>query len=167
VLLGASTAITLLQKDYGTHYALIAGVDGEVYNIGCDNELTNLDIAKKLVLAMRPELSVAQAGDYIVHTEDRAFNDVRYDIDSQKLQAHTRCIPTHCLSVMFTAVRTYTSCSTPAFMSFIRLYSSTRLTRLYFLAGPWVGVRDELRGGTVAHRRMVQGGVAGMVVHRY
>mmetsp|Transcript_41818 Transcript_41818/g.137760 ORF Transcript_41818/g.137760 Transcript_41818/m.137760 type:complete len:122 (-) Transcript_41818:314-679(-) len=63
------------------------GVDGEVYNIGCDDEFTNLEVAKKLVQAVTPGISDEEVAAQITHVEDRAFNDVRYYIDSSKLQA--------------------------------------------------------------------------------
>merc|ERR1712110_1315159 len=52
------------------------GVDGEVYNIGCDDEFTNLEVAKKLVQAVTPGISDEEVAAQITHVEDRAFNDV-------------------------------------------------------------------------------------------
>jgi len=63
------------------------GVDGEVYNIGCDDEFTNLEVAKLLVRAVKPEIAEEDVSKHIIHVEDRAFNDVRYFIDSSKLQS--------------------------------------------------------------------------------
>ena len=61
------------------------GVDGETYNIGCDVELTNLEVAEKLVHALKPE--VKDAHEHITFVDDRAFNDVRYYISSDKLHS--------------------------------------------------------------------------------
>merc|ERR1719453_1933089 len=38
---------------------LHSGVDGEVYNIGCDDELTNLEVAERLVRALVPNCTSA------------------------------------------------------------------------------------------------------------
>ena len=61
------------------------GVDGEIYNIGCDDEMTTLECAKKLVAAVKPE--VADPMSEIIFVEDRPFNDVRYYINSNKLMS--------------------------------------------------------------------------------
>lgn len=63
------------------------GVDGGVYNIGCDDEFTNLEVAAKLVRAVTPGVTEIEIQKRITHVEDRAFNDVRYYIDSGKLHA--------------------------------------------------------------------------------
>jgi len=64
---------------------LHSGVDGEVYNIGCDDELTNLEVAERLVRALVP--NCASTTEHIEFVEDRPFNDVRYYINSGKLMA--------------------------------------------------------------------------------
>ena len=62
------------------------GVTGETYNIGCDEEFTNLEVAKELVKAVCPnkdEKTMIEFG------KDRPFNDVRYYISSEKIgRAH-------------------------------------------------------------------------------
>jgi len=60
------------------------GVVGETYNIGCEEECTNLEIAEKLVQAVKPG---ANPKENIVFVADRPFNDVRYYISSKKLMA--------------------------------------------------------------------------------
>ena len=70
----ASAFITIVHK----------GVVGQTYNIGCDDEYTNMEVAEKLVLACKPKCKNVK--DYIIHVEDRAFNDVRYYINSNKLK---------------------------------------------------------------------------------
>jgi len=70
----ARAFITILHK----------GVEGETYNIGCEDEMTNLEMAEKLVQAVKPG---AQTKDHIIFVEDRPFNDVRYYINSNKLHA--------------------------------------------------------------------------------
>lgn len=64
---------------------LHSGVDGEVYNVGCDDEYTNLEVAERLVRAVKPQCK--DPHEYITFVEDRPFNDVRYYINSEKLMA--------------------------------------------------------------------------------
>jgi dTDP-D-glucose 4,6-dehydratase len=59
------------------------GVDGETYNIGCETEFTNLEVAQRLVKALKPDCSDPK--EHISFVGDRAFNDVRYYISSDKL----------------------------------------------------------------------------------
>lgn len=64
---------------------LHSGVDGEVYNIGCDDEFTNLEVAERLVRACVP--GCKSTTEHIEFVEDRPFNDVRYYINSEKLMS--------------------------------------------------------------------------------
>jgi len=70
----ANAFITILHK----------GIDGDTYNVGCEEECTNLEIAEKLVLSVMPG---SQPKDHIIFVADRPFNDVRYYISSKKLMA--------------------------------------------------------------------------------
>ena len=54
---------------------------GEVYNIGTDKERTVVDVARDIAKSFG--LPVAK----IIHVKDRAFNDRRYYIGSDKLAA--------------------------------------------------------------------------------
>ncbi|MBX3389822.1 MAG: dTDP-glucose 4,6-dehydratase [Phycisphaeraceae bacterium] len=57
------------------------GKPGEVYNIGADNEQSNLDLTRSL-------LHILGKGDeFIRHVEDRLGHDRRYAIDSSKIQS--------------------------------------------------------------------------------
>ena len=69
----ARAFITILHK----------GVDGETYNIGCETEYTNLEVAERLVKALKPTCSDPK--EHIEFVADRPFNDVRYYISSEKL----------------------------------------------------------------------------------
>merc|ERR1712032_1347659 len=69
----------------GMPVCIHSGVDGEVYNIGCDDEFTNLEVAERLVKEMRP--GIKEATEHIEFVADRPFNDVRYFINSEKLMA--------------------------------------------------------------------------------
>lgn len=57
------------------------GVDGNVYNIGAGNELCNLDIANKILLALHKPKSL------ISFVSDRLGHDRRYGLDTQKIQS--------------------------------------------------------------------------------
>ena len=56
------------------------GAAGEIYNIGGSNEMTNLDVVRRILAWLgKPE-------DLIEHVTDRPGHDRRYAIDSSKLQ---------------------------------------------------------------------------------
>ena len=57
------------------------GSVGEVYNIGADNELTNIDLIHTMLIIMnKPKSLISFIGDRLGH-------DRRYSIDSSKLAA--------------------------------------------------------------------------------
>ena len=58
-----------------------AGVDGEVYNIGGGNEVTNLDLTHRVLTLMAKPASLIQP------VADRLGHDRRYALDTTKLQA--------------------------------------------------------------------------------
>jgi dTDP-glucose 4,6-dehydratase len=59
------------------------GQIGQIYNIGTNNEYSNIEIARKLItlhgLADRER-------EFITYVEDRLFNDKRYAISTEKLK---------------------------------------------------------------------------------
>jgi dTDP-glucose 4,6-dehydratase len=64
------------------------GVTGETYNIGGNNEWTNIDLVKLLCQTMdrklgRPE---GESEKLITHITDRAGHDMRYAIDASKIK---------------------------------------------------------------------------------
>lgn len=62
--------------------------DGTTYNIGGDNEWSNIDLIKRMIEIVDEELG-RQKGEslsLISHVEDRAGHDLRYAIDSTHLQ---------------------------------------------------------------------------------
>jgi len=63
------------------------GKDGETYNIGGNNEWTNIDLIKKLCEVMDEKLNREQgtSASLITFVQDRAGHDLRYAIDSTKL----------------------------------------------------------------------------------
>ncbi len=60
---------------------------GETYNIGGNNEWTNLDLVKKLCEIMDTKLgrTPGESAQLITFVKDRAGHDLRYAIDSSKL----------------------------------------------------------------------------------
>lgn len=64
------------------------GKDGETYNIGGNNEWKNIGLIRLLCKIMDKKLN-REEGDFeklITYVKDRAGNDLRYAIDSSKLQ---------------------------------------------------------------------------------
>ena len=64
------------------------GLSGQTYNIGGNNEWTNIDIVKKLIEIMDEELGRPQGTSMslITYVKDRAGHDLRYAIDASKLK---------------------------------------------------------------------------------
>ncbi len=64
------------------------GKDGETYNIGGNNEWTNIDLIHKLCEIMDRKLNreTGTSAKLITFVTDRAGHDLRYAIDSSKLQ---------------------------------------------------------------------------------
>ena len=58
------------------------GVIGEIYNIGSRDEYSVIDITKLLMRHLKPGCDME---DWIEHTKDRDFNDLRYHIAVDKL----------------------------------------------------------------------------------
>lgn len=62
--------------------------DGQTYNIGGDNEWTNIDLVKMLIRIVDMELGNAEgtSDNLIKYVEDRAGHDLRYAIDTTKIE---------------------------------------------------------------------------------
>ena len=69
-------------KDHNIAIDLIMhnGVIGEVYNIGGNNEITNLDLVKMILKYLE------KTNDLITFVADRKGHDLRYAIDSTKIE---------------------------------------------------------------------------------
>ncbi len=80
----------LFVNDHANAIDLIfhKGKDGETYNIGGNNEWTNIDLIKKLCEIMDKKLGrkPGTSEKLITFVKDRAGHDLRYAIDSSKLQ---------------------------------------------------------------------------------
>jgi dTDP-glucose 4,6-dehydratase len=70
--------------------ALTDGVPGEIYNIGADEEVNNLDLAHRLLLYFKKEAETA-----IIYVKDRPGHDRRYAIDSSKIRKELGWKPKH------------------------------------------------------------------------
>jgi dTDP-glucose 4,6-dehydratase len=64
------------------------GKTGETYNIGGNNEWTNIDLVRMLCKIMDKKLNrpLGESEKLITYVKDRAGHDLRYAIDSTKLQ---------------------------------------------------------------------------------
>jgi len=64
------------------------GIVGETYNIGGNNEWTNIDLIRKLCEVMDIKLGreIGESAKLITYVKDRAGHDMRYAIDSSKIQ---------------------------------------------------------------------------------
>ncbi|MBR2429567.1 MAG: dTDP-glucose 4,6-dehydratase [Alistipes sp.] len=62
--------------------------DGSTYNIGGNNEISNIELVRQLIAITDEELGNAKgfSDSLITYVEDRAGHDLRYAIDSSKLQ---------------------------------------------------------------------------------
>jgi len=77
---------------------LQSGKIGEVYNVGGDEERSNIDVVQQicdLVDKERPRASGVSRRDLIKYVADRPGHDRRYAIDSSKLQTQLNWRPLH------------------------------------------------------------------------
>ena len=65
------------------------GKTGEIYNVGADNEVANIDIVKTLLKV------VGKSEDLIEFVKDRPGHDLRYAIDSSKIESELGWKPEH------------------------------------------------------------------------
>jgi len=81
---GSNTRNFLYVKDVASAFDSIMhkGQVGHIYNIGGTNELSNLAVAKELIKCCG---KAGKEDDIISFVPDRAFNDLRYTIDSGEL----------------------------------------------------------------------------------
>ncbi|CAB9516079.1 Trifunctional UDP-glucose 4,6-dehydratase/UDP-4-keto-6 [Seminavis robusta] len=83
---GSNTRNFLYVKDVARAFDCILhkGTPGHVYNIGGDNEIANIEVAKTLLKILKKDGE--EESKWITHVHDRQFNDLRYTINSKKLQ---------------------------------------------------------------------------------
>ena len=73
---GLGARVALVERQL----AVLPSARGEIYNVGADDELSNMDVAERICALMD------YPHDRIVHVADRPFNDVRYRVDDSKLR---------------------------------------------------------------------------------
>lgn len=61
-------------------FVLERGTEGEIYNIGADTELTNLELTRRIL-----EL-LGKPADLITYVEDRKGHDRRYSVDTERIR---------------------------------------------------------------------------------
>ena len=87
---GLNTRDWLSVKDHCAAIDLIfhKGKNGETYNIGGNNEMKNIDLVKLLIKITDKFLEREEgcSDNLIIFVQDRAGHDLRYAIDSSKLQ---------------------------------------------------------------------------------
>ena len=72
------------------------GKVGEVFNIGGNAEIKNLDVIEHIAVSMEQLTGRCQSSEYldlIEHVEDRLGHDKRYAINSDKIQNHLKWAP--------------------------------------------------------------------------
>jgi UDP-glucose 4,6-dehydratase len=82
---GSNTRTFIHAFDVARAFSAIVerGVIGEIYNIGSRDEYSVLQIAERVVKVLKPGREV---NDFVTYIPDRDFNDLRYDIHSDKLK---------------------------------------------------------------------------------
>jgi len=82
---GSNTRNFLHVEDVAAAFDLILhkGAVGEIYNIGGKNEISNVDVAKKLIDILGLK---GRESEFLSFVEDRHFNDLRYTIDTHKVK---------------------------------------------------------------------------------
>lgn len=88
---GSNVRDWLFVDDHVRALELIArnGQPGRVYNIGADEEVTNLEIVRmvcEILDGMLPQNSGSRFDDLVAFVEDRPGHDLRYAIDSQRIR---------------------------------------------------------------------------------
>ena len=72
--------IHVIDHNIGVDLIVRNGRDGEVYNLGGHSERTNLEVVKTILKQL------GKSEDLITFVEDRKGHDLRYAIDSSKVE---------------------------------------------------------------------------------
>lgn len=75
--------------------ALLKGIPGEIYNIGADDEVDNLTLAKRMLNYFKKDVSA------ISFVKDRPGHDRRYAIDASKIKKELGWKPKHSFNTSF------------------------------------------------------------------
>lgn len=66
---------------------MLNGRSGEIYNIGSDNEWTNIDLVKQIIIIIKEFRNDKSINfDLITHVDDRPGHDKRYAMDYEKIK---------------------------------------------------------------------------------
>ena len=87
--------IYVLDHCRALELCLLKGAPGEVYNIGADNEMNNIDIATRILKRF------GHTPSSIEFVTDRPGHDRRYAIDSSKIRAELGFVPEHSFDQAF------------------------------------------------------------------
>lgn len=87
--------IYVLDHCRALELCLLRGRAGEVYNIGADNEMSNLDIARLILKKFGKDES------WIEYVADRPGHDRRYAIDASKIRRELGWKPVHSFTTAF------------------------------------------------------------------
>ena len=82
------------------HSILIKGSIGESYNIGGNNEISNIELVRKICLILDEEITqkpknINSFSELISFVKDRPGHDQRYAIDSSKIMSELNWKPSH------------------------------------------------------------------------
>jgi len=75
---------------------IVDGEPGSTYNIGGNNEITNIDLVKNICLTLdklKPRSNNETYQKLITHVEDRPGHDFRYAIDASKIKKELGWVP--------------------------------------------------------------------------
>ena len=83
---GLNTRRYLFASDAADAFDTILhkGKVGEIYNVDSTDEISNIDLARKLLTHF--DIPVAEEWEWVKHVTDRPFNDMRYAVDARKLR---------------------------------------------------------------------------------
>ena len=80
---GSNIRTYIYTEDFSSSLDIVfsKGKDGEIYNIGTDDEISNLKLAKLILRKMKKDESCI---DFV---KDRPFNDKRYSVNAEKIKS--------------------------------------------------------------------------------
>jgi len=139
---GNGTSVRAFLHAYDTAKAfeiiLENGEIGEIYNIGCDEnmEYSVLDIAKILIKMIK---KTENYDDYIEYIEDRPYNDMRYYISNEKLKKLGWSIEVDLLSGLTDLINTNYK------INFFDLFLTENLKNKSMYFGSWINDTDKIK----------------------
>jgi len=103
---GLNTRDWLHVEDHADALALILekGVNGEEYNVGGHNEVTNIDVVRTLfetVKELKQDIPVTEFEELLTYVTDRPGHDWRYAIDASKIDRELGWTPKYTFETGF------------------------------------------------------------------